>query len=399
MRILVAASTFPAGELDGSRPRFIYDLAEALSAHAEVFVLAPHHAGAARSELMGRVRVERFPYWWPTGAQRLTPNMRQQMRGSLLAKLQVPCFLAAQAAATSRLVARHRIEIVNAHWMVPQGLTAALVRGGATRRFRLALHVHAGDVYLLRKIPSGRAITRYITVRTDVAFADGSHVRATWSELLGRDCGAHLQPMGVHCDAFGEGVASDPPSQPATYPDGYVLTVGRLVEKKGTVYLIRALARLRERHPGLGLVVIGDGPEGPALRAEAAKLEMSDRVLFLGHQPHSEIVAHLHQCRAAVVPSIVDRHGETEGMPTVVVEAMAAGARVVASAVDGIPDVVRHRENGWLCREKDPEDLAEKLVEALAEPRDTGVTAAAERTGREHDWEEIARSYMEALRA
>ena len=399
MRILVAASTFPSGQLDGSRPRFVYDLAEALSAHAEVFVLAPHHVGAQTSERMGRVQVERFRYWWPERLQRLTPNMRQQMRGSLLAKLQVPVFLAAQAAAVRTVVRRQRIDVVNAHWMVPQGLTTAFVRSKRNPRFRLALHVHAGDVYLLQKVPWGGMIARYVTARADVAFADGSHVRSTWNELVGRDSGARLQPMGVYTDTFrpaAEGLVSD---DGVFFSDGYVLLVGRLVEKKGAAYLIRALPRVRERHPGLGLVIIGDGPEDRALRSETAALGLTGAVRFLGHRPHSEIVACLHRCRVAAVPSIVDRHGETEGMPTVVVEAMAAGVRVIASAVDGIPDVVRHGENGWLCREKDPEDLGDKLLQALADPPDSGIIAAADRTARGYDWAEVARNYMKALSA
>src|SRR5688572_15177763 len=128
MRILVTGSTFPGGELDGSRPRFVYDLANALSKHGAVMALAPHHPGAQLRERMGGVDVVRFRYWWPSAAERLTPNMRQQIRGSLLAKLQVPVFMAAHAWKLWRLVRRHKITVVNAHWLIPQGVTAALVR-------------------------------------------------------------------------------------------------------------------------------------------------------------------------------------------------------------------------------------------------------------------------------
>ena len=397
MRILVTASTFPAGIEDGSRPRFVYDLAEALSAHARVYALAPHHPGAPLRERMGSVEVERFRYWWPASAERLTPNMRQQLRSSLLAKVQVPFFVGAQVRAIRRLVARHGIDVVNAHWVVPQGLSAALVRGRHAPRFRLALHLHAGDVYLLERLPAGRSVARYVAGRSDVLFADGSHVRSTFSGLLGRDCGARLQPMGVHADGFGRPAPSLVREGPAPHGGDFVLFVGRLVEKKGTVHLVRAMPAVRERHPGIRLVLVGSGPEEAALRAEVSRLGLDGLVAFLGHRPHPDVVAHLHRCRVAAVPSIVDRHGETEGMPTVVVEAMAAGVRVVASAVDGIPDVVRHGENGWLCREKDPADLAEKLLLALDDPPESDVVRSAVRTARLYDWAEVARHYMDAL--
>jgi glycosyltransferase involved in cell wall biosynthesis len=297
------------------------------------------------------------------------------------------------------MVRQHRIDVVNAHWMVPQGLTAALLRGTGRTRFRLALHAHAGDVYLLRSMTGGAGVARYITARTDVAFADGSHVRDTWNELLGRDSRARLQPMGVHTERFCSGLPLCPDEPPARFIGGYVLFVGRLIEKKGTIYLIRALPAVRERHPGLGLVVIGHGPEDGALRDEVAKLGLCEAVRFMGHRPHSDVVRYLRGCRVAVVPSIVDRYGETEGMPTVVVEAMAAGAPVVASAVDGIPDVVRHRGNGWLCRERDPADLAEKLLAALVDAHQSETTHAAEHTARQYDWSQVARNYMDALTA
>ena len=99
----------------------------------------------------------------------------------------------------------------------------------------------------------------------------------------------------------------------------------------------------------------------------------------------------------SVVPSIIDSHGETEGMPAVVLEAMASGVGVVGSAVDGIPDVLRHRENGWLCPEKDPEALAEQILVALADPTPSNVVSTALETAGRHDWSQVAANYMRCL--
>jgi glycosyltransferase involved in cell wall biosynthesis len=97
------------------------------------------------------------------------------------------------------------------------------------------------------------------------------------------------------------------------------------------------------------------------------------------------------------VPSIIDSRGETEGMPTVVIEAMAAGVPVVGSAVDGIPDIIRHGENGWLCREKDPEHLAETILAALDQSDDQRIRRAAAQTAEQHDWPRVAERYMEVF--
>jgi glycosyltransferase involved in cell wall biosynthesis len=400
MKILVISSTFPGGDLDGSRPRFVYDLAEALAGHpdvGDVVAVAPHHAGAPTRERMGSVEVVRFRYWWPSHAERLTPNMRQQIRGSLLARIQIPFFLLAELWTLWRMVRRRDVDVVNAHWMIPQGLIAALVKGTPGADFVLAVHLHAGDVYQLAKMPFGRTITRFIVRRSDRIFADGSHVRSTLDSLLGHDSGALIQPMGFDRDLFGEHPLEEP-EEARAYPQGFILFVGRLVEKKGAVYLIRALPRVLDAYPRLGLVVVGSGPEEDALREEARALGLGDSVRFLGHRSHAEIAAFLRHCRVAAVPSIVDRHGETEGMPTVLAEAMAAGVRTVGSAVDGIPDLVCHGENGWLCREKDHDDLADKLLLALADGAESTVVDAAMRTAGRLEWGEIAKDYVRTLR-
>jgi glycosyltransferase involved in cell wall biosynthesis len=391
--LIVSTSSFPLHR-EERRPRFVYDLATALAEHFDVGVLAPHAPGTPRRERWGAVEVDRFPYWWPTRLERLAylGGMRDNMRASLLAKLQVPSFLWAQAGALRRLARRRRAAVVNSHWMVPQGLTTAWARGRRGRFVHL-LHVHAADVYILQRLPLGGALARYIMRRTDLVFADGSHVRDALDGLLGRASGAVLQPMGAHVYSFRREVAS--PDSP--FAGGYLLYVGRFVEKKGVIYLLRAMPRVRRRFPDVGLVLVGYGPLEEELRREVDRLGIGDAVVFAGAQAHDEVVRQLRGCRLAVVPSIIDSRGETEGMPTVVVETMAAGVRVVASAVDGIPDVVRHGENGWLCRQKDPEDLAEKIELALADPSPSPVVEAALATAETHDWPQVANNYVAHL--
>jgi glycosyltransferase involved in cell wall biosynthesis len=222
-------------------------------------------------------------------------------------------------------------------------------------------------------------------------------VKASLDALLGYPSGAALQPMGARVALFrGEAGA---PREPSPFPAGHLLFTGRFAEKKGVATLLRALPRVLERHPGIGLVLIGYGPLEAELRGLAENLRIAPSVRFAGRLGHAEIARWLRGCRAAVVPSVVDRFGETEGMPTVVVEAMAAGARVVASEVDGIPDVLRHGENGWLVRPGDPADLAEKILAALAEPEGSELLRRSRETADSLDWSRVARRYAEAFAA
>jgi glycosyltransferase involved in cell wall biosynthesis len=395
MRVLISTSTFPL-RCDDGLPRFVYDLAEELARRSDVTVLAPHAPAAAAHERWGALEVERFGYFWPRRWQRLAygHGIAANLSGSWLARLQLPPFLLAQVRATRSLVRRRRIDVVNSHWILPQGLGTALARGRSAR-FRHVVTLHGGDAYLLRRLPLARRLVSFILSRSDAVFAVSSNVRDQLDAALGRRSGALVQPMGVHVERFRE--AAGPPAEEPPFPQGYLLYVGRLLEVKGVEYLLRALPRVRAQHPGIGLLVVGYGEREQALREEVQRLGLGSAVRFAGRRPHEEVARSFRGCRLAVVPSIERGDGRAEGMPTVVLEALACGARVVATATGGISDVLRHADNAWLCRDRDPEDLAEKILCALDDPLDSGVASRARETARRFDWPRVAERYAEVF--
>ena len=390
MRILITTSTFPVSLSEGG-PRFVFDLAKALTSHGTVEVLAPHAPGAAVRESWSGVAVERFRYFWPSRWERLAygGGMRENMRASRLAFFQIPFLLLVQTWKIRRRAGE--IDVVNSHWMVPQGLTSAWARGRRPR-FRHVLHVHAADVYLLATLPFGSRLARYVLRRTDAVLADGSHVRTALDELVGFSTGAILRPMGAWVDDF----QAEVEAATSRHQAGYLVFVGRLVEKKGVKYLIEAMETIRRHHPELGLVIIGDGPLRSSLEADSRRLHLDSGIEFVGSLPHHEVIRVIRGSRLAVVPSVIDSKGETEGMPTVVIEMMAAGLPVVGSDVDGIPDVIDDGRNGWLARPADAADLSATILQAL-ESDDHEVRESALTTAASHDWAEVALAYLPHL--
>lgn len=393
MRVLVSASTFPVRPGDGL-PRFVYDLCEALADRCEVTALVPDAPGAAARERIGRVDVLRFRYFWPRRLERLAygGGIGDNLRRSWLARLQPPPFVLCEAAATRAVARARRIDVVNSHWILPQGLASALARGSRPR-FRHVVTLHGGDSYLMRRLPFGSALARFVAARSDAFVAVSSNVRANLDAALGRPSHALLQPVGVDTSRFRHAG----PAAPSPFAGGYLLYVGRLVPVKGVSVLLRALPRVRERHPQLGLLVVGYGPLEAALRAEAAQLGLADAVRFEGQRSHAEIAGYLRGCRAAVVPSVVEEDGRAEGMPSVAIEALAAGARLVASAAGGLPDVVRDGDNGWLARPGDPEHLAARILAALDDPAPATVLEGAAHTADALDWARVAARYVETF--
>ena len=162
---------------------------------------------------------------------------------------------------------------------------------------------------------------------------------------------AHLLPHGVDLQRFtSTAVASNDVLR--------LLAVGRLVEKKGFDFLIAALAGLKVPFT---LTIVGDGPERERLRQLVTLNNLENRVVFLGSATHTELPQMYAEADVVVVPSVQDRSGDRDGLPNVVLEAMASGRAVVASDVGGIASAITNEENGLLVPPGDPVALGDAL--------------------------------------
>lgn len=158
-------------------------------------------------------------------------------------------------------------------------------------------------------------------------------------------------------------IGGEPPAPPDA-DDPYVLFVGRFVEKKGVPSLIEAMRLLAGRGVVARLVLIGDGPLAGALREQARGLS---GVSFRGWLPNDEVRRAMRSAAALCVPSMTARDGDSEGLPTVIFEAMAEGVPVVGSDHAGIPEAIAHGRTGFVVPAGDPPALAEALAGLIAD--------------------------------
>jgi colanic acid/amylovoran biosynthesis glycosyltransferase len=167
-------------------------------------------------------------------------------------------------------------------------------------------------------------------------------------------------PIGVDVDRIGEAGPAEASA---------ILHIGRLVEKKGTQYLLRAFADVRRAVPGAELTIVGDGPLRPALEGMAADLDVAGAVRFLGTRGHAETLDLLARSRLLCLPSVTAASGDQEGLATVLMEAGAAGKPVVATQHGGMSEAVTDGTNGYLVPERDPAALADRLIALLRDPQ------------------------------
>jgi glycosyltransferase involved in cell wall biosynthesis len=160
------------------------------------------------------------------------------------------------------------------------------------------------------------------------------------------------------------GIATD--SFPrSTFPEGVplIVGVGRYIEKKGFMYLVEACSRLGSR--AFECRIIGCGPDGDALKAKVAELGLDGRVNIAGSKFEEEIREILSQARVFALPCVETADGAADNLPTVIMEAMAAGVPSVSTSLAGVPEMIADGETGYLVPPRDVDQLAARLAEFL----------------------------------
>lgn len=147
-----------------------------------------------------------------------------------------------------------------------------------------------------------------------------------------------------------------------------ILHVGRQVAMKGTVYVIRAFARLAQQIPDVELVIIGDGPLRKRMQSLAQSLGLAERIRFLGALPHQQVMTWMRKAAMLVLPSVRTRTGRNEGLGMVLLEAAATGVPMIGSRQGGIPEAIIDGETGLLVSERNDEELAAAMNTLLNDP-------------------------------
>jgi colanic acid/amylovoran biosynthesis glycosyltransferase len=166
----------------------------------------------------------------------------------------------------------------------------------------------------------------------------------------------------------GIGPMEIPPSRTVVSAAPRIVSVGRMVEKKGFPDLLRAVASLRDREVSFGCDLVGGGPLESEVRALIDEFKLGDRVIAHGAQPQSVVRQLLADARVFALAAQTEGDGGSDNLPTVIMEAMATGLPVVSTEIAGIPEMVDEGVTGGLAAEHDVRALAELLLRYLQDP-------------------------------
>ncbi|MFC5740283.1 glycosyltransferase family 4 protein [Dyella tabacisoli] len=387
-RLLVLTSTYPRWSGD-HEPGFVHELAKRLTDRFEVMVLGPHAAGAVVDERLDGVRVIRYRYA-PGFLETLVNDggMVANLRHAFWKWLLVPGFFIGLWWAFLRARREWRPDVIHAHWLVPQGVVAAIAR----KDVPLIVTSHGADLFAI----SGRAyawLRAYVVGRasriTVVSQAMRQRLR---QEIPAAD--PLVMPMGVD---FAVRFVPDHRQQRSRT---VILFVGRLVEKKGLLHLIEAMPTILARHPRIQLDIIGYGPERKRLGERIAELGIEDRVHFLGAVAQALLPSHYQRAAVCVAPFVEAADGDQEGLGLVVAEAVGCLCPVVAGDVQAVYDLL-DADCAHIVSPRDTDALAAAIVDVLDHPDAAQSRVAHARTQieRKISWTAVANGYADLFNA
>ncbi|MBN2355835.1 glycosyltransferase [candidate division KSB1 bacterium] len=188
-----------------------------------------------------------------------------------------------------------------------------------------------------------------------------------------------LHPTKIHVNLHGIRISLFRRQQRRPIGPPLIISVGRLVAKKGMGLLVHACKLLKERSVAFRCRIVGDGPERPRLEMQIRLNQLLDHVEITGLLQPAQVKEQYEAARLFVLPCIVDEEGNRDGIPNVIAEAMAMQVPVISTAISGIPELVQDGVSGVLLEQADAEKLADTIMTMLASPKRMSRLAKAGR--------------------
>jgi glycosyltransferase involved in cell wall biosynthesis len=246
---------------------------------------------------------------------------------------------------------------------MPHAWFGALLRAASGGHTALVSSFYSVELrWVQQRLPSLTPFLRWSIEASDGVTAISSATAKRVRSLADRP--VRVIPFGAALEP-----PTDVPIRPPLAEDRplELLFVGRLVERKGVETIVRALPRVLERRSAR-LTVVGEGEWAPVIREAVARARVEPHVRMTGQIPATELERMYADADIFVLPAVIDRKGDTEGLGVVLLEAMRFGLPAIASAVGGIPDIVRDGQTGWLVEPGDPGALARRILAVADQP-------------------------------
>lgn len=366
MNVCVLTHTFPRNKSDVAAA-FMKGFADGLvEVGNNVILITPFDTEFKRRGDLFKVIT--YKYIWPDWLHILgySKTMEADIKLRKRAYFLAPFLIFFGIIALLRTAGKEKVDIINAHWIIPNGLIALIVSKITNIPFVVTLP--GTDAYLAYRYKPVGYLAKFIAKNASGIISNSSlHLKRISNLGVDNKPTAIISyPTDVSLfKPVTSGLEKYRARHNLTKSNFVALAIGRLVYKKGFDYLIKAVAELAKRHPQIRLIIGGDGDLRNEWENLSKKLEVQDKIFFLGNIPRNEIIYYYNLADVLVAPSIIDKKGNVDGGPVVSFESMACGRPQVVTNVLGAADVIKNNINGFVVPEKDPHSLAVALKKLI----------------------------------
>ena len=366
MKVVVLTHTFPRDSQDPSAA-FMKEFCDGLTLNNnKVFVITPFDPRFNRQG--DPFKIITYKYIWPDRLHMLgySRTMEADIALRKRAYFLIPFMVFFSAVTLFRTVKKQKIEIINAHWLIPNGFIAMIV--SVLTGVPYVITVPGTDAYLATKYKLIGLVAKLTAEKSKAIF---SNSRVNLNKILSLGVNPAVKAVisyPVDISKFGQSQSELEyirKKHNLKKDDLIILAVGRLVYKKGYDYLIRAIKSLQNYH--IKLLIAGEGDLKNKWEKLSRSLGIGDKVLFIGNINRDEIVNYYNLSDIMVAPSIIDKEGNVDGGPVANFEGMACGKPQVVTDVLGIADVIENGVNGFVVPQKSVKALTlalKKLIES-----------------------------------
>ncbi len=381
--------------------KFVHDMAKYLvRAGVKVHVVTQHGDGTPSLEIRDGVRIHRFHYF-PRKWERLTKGsgIPENIK-SVSNWIQVPFYFARLFFFAATVIRANKIAIVNAHWAFPTGFIGVLLKRAMGRK--LVTTMYGAEIF---PVLDGKM--RYLkrllafSIRSADAVAGISRSTVAAAQRVSGRKGLQFIPDGIDMVYYRPSAKNQALLEKYGCRDcAVVYFSGRMVERKGHRFLLEAIAEVKDKVPNVKLLLGGDGPLHDDLVMLRAKLGLERYVVLPGFFPESEIVPLLQSIDLYVLPSCIDKNGDTEGSATAAFEAMSCGTPALVSRVGGNIDSIVEGQGALYFKPADPRDLAHKIVHLLEDRPllEKNARVARQFIADNYSWEQTIARYIDLVR-
>ncbi len=332
-------TSYPAwneGENEFVRGKFVHDMAKSFVKEGiDVYVVTQHGKGTKRFERRDGVNICRFHYFFP-GCETLTAGSGVPENIKLIRnKIQAPFYFLSLLLHSIRIIRKNRIGLINAHWAFPTGYIGLLLKTLTGRKLVTTLYGAELFPIVAGKMKILKPLVKQALDGADLLVAISGETAAAAKKISDKNA-IHVIPDGIDVDYYRPGNRNQGLLAKYNCRNRRVIFfTGRMVERKGHRYLLEAMRSVRDVFPDVKLILGGHGPLFAELDNLRKEWKLADIVEMPGFLPEEDIVPMLQSADVYVLPSCIDKDGDTEGSATAALEAMACGTPALISKVGG----------------------------------------------------------------